>query len=91
MDLFLIIKFEFELYLSLKSNTFESNDKNLVASTEKEEFDDTIDYIEEVKRRMSNIKRDREKIRKENREGSSIREKRMVKRVAWKLEYIKLC
>lgn len=69
MDLFLIIKFEFELYLSLKSNTFKSNDKNLVASTEKEEFDDTIDYIEEVKRRMSNIKRDREKIRKENREG----------------------
>lgn len=69
MDLFLIIKFEFELYLSLKSNTFKSNDKNLVASTEKEEFDDTIDYIEEVKRRMSNIKRDGEKIRKENREG----------------------
>lgn len=91
MDLFLIIKFEFELYLSLKSNTFKSNDKNLVASTEKEEFDDTIDYIEEVKRRMSNIKRDGEKIRKENREGFSIREKRMVKRVAWKLEYIKLC
>lgn len=69
MNLFLIIKFEFELYLSLKSNTFKSNDKNLVASTEKEEFDDTIDYIEEVKRRMSNIKRDGEKIRKENREG----------------------
>lgn len=69
MDLFLIIKFEFELYLSLKSNTFKSNDKNLVASTEKEEFDDTIDYIEEVKRRMPNIKRDGEKIRKENREG----------------------
>lgn len=69
MDLFLIIKFEFELYLSLKSNRFKSNDKNLVASTEKEEFDDTIDYIEEVKRRMSNIKRDGEKIRKENREG----------------------
>lgn len=90
MDLFLIIKFEFELYLSLKSNTFKSN-KNLVASIEKEEFDDTIDYIEEVKRRMSNIKRDGEKIRKENREGFSIREKRMVKRVAWKLEYIKLC
>lgn len=75
MDLFLIIKFEFELYLSLKSNTFKSNDKNLVASTEKEEFDDTIDYIEEVKRRMSNIKRDGEKIRKENREGSSLLEK----------------
>lgn len=91
MNLFLIIKFEFELYLSLKSNTFKSNDKNLVASTEKEEFDDTIDYIEEVKRRMPNIKRDGEKIRKENREGFSIREKRMVKRVAWKLEYIKLC
>lgn len=91
MDLFLIIKFEFELYLSLKSNTFKSNDKNLVASIEKEEFDDTIDYIEEVKRRMPNIKRDGEKIRKENREGFSIREKRMVKRVAWKLEYIKLC
>lgn len=68
MDLFLIIKFEFELYLSLKSNTFKSN-KNLVASIEKEEFDDTIDYIEEVKRRMPNIKRDGEKIRKENREG----------------------
>lgn len=91
MDLFLIIKFEFELYLSLKSNRFKSNDKNLVAFIEKEEFDDTIDYIEEVKRRMSNIKRDGEKIRKENREGFSIREKRMVKRVAWKLEYIKLC
>lgn len=90
MDLFLIIKFEFELYLSLKYR-FKSNDKNLVASIEKEEFDDTIDYIEEVKRRMPNIKRDGEKIRKENREGSSIREKRMVKRVAWKLEYIKLC
>lgn len=68
MDLFLIIKFEFELYLSLKYR-FKSNDKNLVASTEKEEFDDTIDYIEEVKRRMPNIKRDGEKIRKENREG----------------------
>lgn len=68
MDLFLIIKFEFELYLSLKYR-FKSNDKNLVASIEKEEFDDTIDYIEEVKRRMSNIKRDGEKIRKENREG----------------------
>lgn len=90
MDLFLIIKFEFELYLSLKYK-FKSNDKNLVASIEKEEFDDTIDYIEGIKRRMSNIKRDGEKIRKENREGSSIREKRMVKRVAWKLEYIKLC
>lgn len=75
MDLFLIIKFEFELYLSLKSNRFKSNDKNLVASIEKEEFDDTIDYIEEVKRRMSNIKRDGEKIRKENREGSSLLEK----------------
>lgn len=75
MDLFLIIKFEFELYLSLKSNTFKSNDKNLVASTEKEEFDDTIDYIEEVKRRMPNIKRDGEKIRKENREGSSLLKK----------------
>lgn len=68
MDLFLIIKFEFELYLSLKYK-FKSNDKNLVASIEKEEFDDTIDYIEEVKRRMPNIKRDGEKIRKENREG----------------------
>lgn len=74
MDLFLIIKFEFELYLSLKYR-FKSNDKNLVASIEKEEFDDTIDYIEEVKRRMSNIKRDGEKIRKENREGSSLLKK----------------
>lgn len=75
MDLFLIIKFEFELYLSLKSNTFKSNDKNLIASIEKEEFDDTIDYIEGIKRRMSNIKRDGEKIRKENREGSSLLKK----------------
>lgn len=48
---------------------------------------------------MSNNKGEEEEIRKENREGFSIREKRVVKRVAvthevftaWKLEYIKLC